>query len=393
MRNYFLLCSLVVLLFALASCGAEKEGATLATSEEYELVITDSLRFEYLGNALLVDKTSDGKFLLIDAQRNAYLIIDKEGNILHQFTLSSDDRDYPGITFESPAFYEDYLIVFNGRRGTYFFDFDGNFIEKTEKPIAGSVYVSRLGYKGTFSYREGNEPYLIMGNPDFFENDENTQEFYDEFKAVIVFHLRRQEATTQIGLEQGSIYLDGRKHSSDRLLSRMHMDGDQLALLYNKDPQLYVYKFREGQFALEQSWPLNLPDLYLDTQPERNPTGESSRGGFSIGKMGEGDLRSVWFKDDLYMVIYNPGLAEAQRLEPKIVQTENSITIKDPDNIPKDRFAIYRNGALLGSTKQLPAELDRMIMGDGDFIWFRKTENEEEESDFLVWYKVKLEKK
>jgi len=387
-------------LFYFTSCSSDHDDRSgVISSDVFALQIVDSLQIDYLGEIYLVDQNSQGQFLLQDLQRDTYLVANSNGQIIHQFTIKSDDKDYPGISFESPAFYKNDQIVFNASKGLFFFDFEGNFLTKTDDPLESNVYISRRGTKAIFEVNIDGEEYLLTNKLAFMGRDANTQAFYDNFLALNRFHQKSQETQGFVGLEPSSVYRDGRHHSPGRLLNRFDVQGNQLAVVYSKDNQVYRYTMHKDSFELLYILPIAEEVNYLDKQKERekprNPDEPQVVAGFQIGggsgmKMGESRVTSIALLDDeLVMVQYNPGLPEDVREEAKIIQQGDGIRIEDPDNIPREHYVVFKDGKKAGGG-ELPIQLKSFIFERDGFLWFSAEPNEQIEEDFVTWYKVKL---
>jgi hypothetical protein len=381
-----------------ACSGEQMEQGVEQKNEFFSLQIVDSLQIDYLGQLYMVDQNSKGQFLLQDPQRNSFMVADEKGNIINEFVINEDDKDYPGISFESPAFYKDDQIVFNAAKGLHFFDFNGTLQFKTDEPLESSVFISRLGTKALFEINWGGRNFLLTNRLGFLGGDPNSQDFYDSFRALNRFNPETQAMEAFVPLAQESIFQDGKYHSSSRLLNRFDIEGQQIALVYAKDPHAYLYEMSGDSLILKKTISLSNEVLYLDSQKERlEPVkaGEtrvvsgSPLSSFQM-KMGESSVRNVaLLPDNLLMVQYNPGLPEDLRQEAKIVQDGGAIRIESPDNIPRDYFVVFKDGNKAGGG-ELPSQLKSFIFEKDGFLWFSGEPNEDVEEDFVTWYKLKL---
>ncbi len=290
-------------LFLFTSCSSDEPGQENTTSTDtYSLEIIDSLQIDYLGQIYLLDKNDRGEFLLQDLQRKSFMIADPSGQIIHEFIMNEDERDYPGISFESPAFYKNDLIVFNAQKGLHFFDFEGRLQSKTDEALESNVYISRVGTKAIFEVKWGGKERLLTNRLGFMGGNGNTQAFYDDFRALNLYDSETQEIKALIPLAPGSITQDGKYHSSGRLLNRFDVEGDQVALVYAKDPHAYIYQLENDSLALKQTLSLEEEILYLDPQKEReeprSPDAPRVVAGLRMGsgsgiKMGESSVGVV----------------------------------------------------------------------------------------------------
>ena len=382
-------------LIIIISCSSDDNvgGATKSTAI-YSLQIIDSLQIEYLGQIQLIDRNESGQFLLKDTQREAYLVANEKGEIIHQFVITADNKNFPGAIFESPAFYQNDLIIFYASKGLYFFDFDGNFQFKTDDPLESNVYASRMGTKAIFEASIEGEEYLLVNRMGFLNGDANTQEYYDSFQAINRFNPSTQETKGLVGLENESTYRDGKYHDPYRMQNRFDIEGNQLAIVFKKDPNVYHYTLTKDSTLLNQTLSMKDEILYLDEQKDKGVPNKPGAPPPPINtftlKLGESEVRSVaLLKENLIMVQYNPGLPEEERELAKTIEGIDGIGFEDPDNIPRDHYVVFKDGKKAGGG-ELPSQLESFIFEGDGFLWFSSVPNEELEEDVVKWYKVKL---
>jgi hypothetical protein len=382
-------------LFIIISCSSDDNvGETTKSTAIYSLQIIDSLQIEYLGQIQLIDRNERGQFLLQDTQRKAYLVANEKGEIIHQFIITADNKNFPGAIFESPAFYQNDLIIFYASKGLYFFDFEGNFQFKTSEPLESNVYTTRMGTKAIFEASIEGEEYLLVNRMGFLNGDANTQEYYDSFQAINLFNPSTQQTKGLVGLENESTYRDGKYHDPYRMQNRFDIEGNQLAIVYKYDPYVYHYTLTKDSALLNQSLSLKDEILYIDGQKDK---GEPNKPGappppsniFTL-KLGESEVGNVaLLKENLIMVQYNPGLPEEKRELPKVVDGANGNRIEYPDNIPRDHYQVFKDGEKAGGG-ELPTQLQNFIFEQDGFLWFSSVPNQKMEEDVVTWYKVKL---
>jgi hypothetical protein len=376
------------------SCSSDDNlGEATKSTAIYSLQIIDSLQIEYLGQIHLIDRNEKGQFLLQDPQRRAYLVADEKGEIIHQFTLTIDDKNFPGLIFESPAFYQNDLIIFYASKGLFYFDFEGNFQFKKE-PLEKDVFVSRMGTKAIFETSIEGEEYILANRIGFLNGDANTQEYYDSFQAINLYNPSMQQTKGFVGLENESTYRDGKYHDPYRMQNRFDIEGNQLAIVYKYDPNVYHYALTKDSALLIQSLSMKDEILYIDEQKEKgvpnNPGAPPSPIDIFSLKLGESEVGNVALvKGNLIMVQYNPGLPEELRQTPKVVEGTDGNRIEYPDNIPRDHYVVFKEGKKAGGG-ELPPQLQNFIFEQDGFLWFSSVPNQKMEEDVVTWYKVKL---
>jgi hypothetical protein len=94
---------------------------------------------------------------------------------------------------------------------------------------------------------------------------------------------------------------------------------------------------------------------------------------------------------------YNPGVKMEDRARAQINRQGESmeIMLASPKNSPPDRFQYFKNGQKIGNDFEKPKFLAGIAMGEDSHLWFnRNITDDEEESDYIIFYKVRpVEKK
>jgi hypothetical protein len=152
------LLSLIVMATFLFSCGGNESTAeepALSDASELTFEIVDSLAIDYLGQLAFCDITPDGsKVLLYDRQRGAFLVCNKAGETLHSFNKSGETPDFPGMLSSNPVFFGNDQILGSGRNSLYFYDFDGNLVNKvTEEAPSSGMFIMMMGGPKKYIFR------------------------------------------------------------------------------------------------------------------------------------------------------------------------------------------------------------------------------------------------
>ncbi len=380
----------------LSACNDDSESAAedATGSGNFSFQIVDSLVVDYLGTGVLADISKDGsRFLIYDGQRTAFLITDKEGTILHQFEKSGDTPDNPGSLFNPPAFYNEEQIVLNASKGYFFFDFEGNLEKKIEDATSRSLVISRNYPKALYSINFQNQPVLLSSNMDALIGNPAKDEFYANNRAVQMVFTQTDSISPQIPFEENSRYLDGTGYSPMKILSKFSFNENKLSVTYPKEDRVYMYNLTADGFVLDQILEMAPEVFYVDKGKDRTSLDNSEgNSGFSFGgKMGEASVNGSYHYGNTVIVEYNPGLPEDIREEPELVTTsEGSMTLVNPDNIPSNLFLVFENGAKRTNGFLAPDVLGAFALGQGNFMWFSRGPSEEEELDYLIFYKVEL---
>lgn len=391
-----LLSTLLIGLIILSSCGDNSEtiSENAKGSGNYTFNIVDSLVVDYLGAGLLADVSSDGnRFLIYDNQRTTFLITDKEGTILHQFEKSGDIPDSPGSLFNPPAFYGNDQIALYATRGYFIFDFAGNLVKKVEDVTSRNMVISRNYPKAVYPITFQNQPAILSPNMDVLVKNPAKDEYYTENRAVQIVLTETDSILPLIPLEANSRYLDGKGYTAMKILPKISFNNNKLSVTYPKESRVYLYDFTSNGFQLDQILELTPSVFHIDNGADRETVDNSSGdSGFSFGgKMGEASVNASYHFGNTVIVEYNPGLPEDLRKEPELITTsEGRMTLVNPDNIPSNLWQVFVDGEKRIDGFLAPDVLGDFALGQGEDLWFTRGPSEEEELDYLIFYKVKL---
>jgi len=391
-----LLSILLIGLVILSSCGdnAETISEKAGGSGNYTFQIVDSLVVEYLGTGVLADVSKDGnRFLIFDGQRIAFLITDKEGNILHQFEKSGDIPDSPGNLFNPPAFYGNDQIAIYASRGYFIFDFDGILVKKVEDVTSRNMVIRRNYPKAVYPITFQNQPAILSPNMDVLVRNPGKDEYYTENKAVQIVLVETDSIYPYVPFEANSRYLDGKGYTAMKILPKYSFNENKLSVTYPKESRVYLYDLTTNGFVLDQILEMAPSVFHVDNGVDRESLDNSSgNSGFSFGsKMGEANVGSIYHYGANVIVEYNPGLPEDLRKAPEMITTsEGSMTLVSPDNIPSNLWQVFVDGEKRTDGFAAPEILGTLAVGQGKFMWFTRAYNEDEELDYLIYYKVEL---
>ena len=391
-----LLSTLLISLVILSSCGDNTDSITenAGGSGNYTFNIVDSLVVDYLGTGVLADVSSDGnRFLIYDGQRTAFLVTDREGTILHQFEKSGDILDLPGDLFNPPAFYGSDQIALYASRGYFIFDFDGILVKKVEDVTSRNMVIRRNYPKAVYPITFQNQPALLSPNMDVLVRNPGKDEYYTENKAVQIVMVETDSVYPYVPFEANSRYLDGKGYPAMKILPKYSYNENKLSVTYPKESRVYLYDLTSNGFVLDQILEMAPSEFHIDNGVDResldNSSGNSS---FSFGsKMGEANVGNIYHYGSTVIVEYNPGLPESLRKAPEIITTsEGSMRLVSPDNIPSNLWQVFVDGEKRTDGFAAPEILGTLAVGQGKFMWFTRAYNEDEELDYLIYYKVEL---
>lgn len=428
MKNIFLILFASIVLFA---CGSEEEAAdTFSANSNLTFEIVDSVAVDYLGRLNLSDISPDkNHYLFYDGQRNNFVITNKAGEITNEFSKSTDTPDAHGQISFNPAFFGNDKIVAVGRNGYFIYNFDGSIWKNfKETNINSNFFMSIIGSK-TLHFAEINgEQVLLTKGPATFEREVDVEKALADYKSITLVKPNEikslggnttslEDASVEgteaqlevtkgfsyhIGLPQESIYRQMPDFTPFSATAFISIDGDKIMVGYNKDMNVYTYEYANGEFNLLSTLNLNPDLIYIDKPDSEKENEISMPGGGTIrmagGAMGEGRIINSFLHGSQLISVYYPGVKPEDRVMPEIQRgADGSIRVTaNSANEPKvkNRYQLFIDGVKMGSDFEAPENLSGSGMQDGEYLWFaRNTADDEEESDFITYYKVKVANK
>jgi hypothetical protein len=399
---------LIMAIFLLYSCGDSNESASseqqsIDPNAKLTFEVVETLEIDYLGNLSLVDLSPDAsKFLLIDNQRGIFLVTDRQGNFLHQFEKKGDRPDFPGRIQTPPFFLDDNYIALISARALYIYDLDGELTQliRDESPLSGGMMMMVMTMNpGKEAYRAvwGNQLRAIKKGspiPPNFQTNEGPD--LSANRAIEVITPDAGTFEKWIGFESDSKFMSGDTYPTLAMSPVIGIGADgKVYLAYNQDPTIRVYEYRNGELVLTQSIPMN-PEVFNFMKPIVPGEGGMPGAIFMPAAIGAGSVRFIHGHENEIITMYNPGLPEEEQAKPEVNQSGGNVEIRiqSPKDLPKNRFQYFLNGQKVGNDFEAPDMLKSIVLAEGPHLWFsRDTEKDEEESDFITFYKVKVVEK
>jgi len=349
------------------------------SGETYDVKIVDSLKIEYLGVLNLHDINGKGQYLFHDYQRELYLVIDANGEVINQFVFNPDSKDFSSQPLHGPGFFNDSLLVFNTPKGISFHRYNGDLVSRysEEGDSNGGI---RLYSRGNQQIFKDGKPLVLFKNTQYLAGfDPDEAKYIDGFRALMLFDPFENKLSAHVPIEAQSEYKkSGIFNEPLRMSNSFDVEEEQIAIVYSKDPFVYKYALTKEELTLRETISLDveIQHLYAKEEYDSRLSGESS-------------VSAVALVDDMVFVQYNPGLPLEQQQEKQSSMEGGSITIRPARNLPKTHFSLFKNGQRV-TTKELPESLSRFVLKKDGYLWFSAKPNPDEEEDYITWYKVAL---
>lgn len=392
MRQIILISFLSIMV--LACTETSDEGQMLSASKNYTgIEIVDSIIFEYLGSAELWDVSPDGnKLLLQDWQRNEFLVINKGGELINSFVKDGDVIDNPGYLLMAASFYNNETILAGGIRGIFYFGLDGEMILKvnfTDIPEV-NIFYTNAGFHFQNMELEGKN-YLLGPSltPNAFSKIE--QEYYKTRKSISMIDLDSGKIEGIINLEPDSRFFDGNAYEISHVYTYFKIIDDKLWVVHAGDPRLLVYELQKP-FNKVMDISLNLIGLdYPEGIPPqaaelRSITMDSSIGG----------VKGIQIVGDKVALLYYQGMKQEVKDEIDPLWSTDRDKALDLYRAAQKKIdfrilVINKDGVVEGDFVLPKTFKPYVFIGtEDDVLWLSKAANEEEEEDFVIFYKAKF---
>jgi hypothetical protein len=409
------------LLLFFAACTGEDNEKSGKGNQELSFTVADSLAIEYIGNLLLMDVSpKEEYFALRDWNRNLFIIANKQGEILYEWTKDQESPEGHGRTVAGPMFVDDERLLIVGSFGYFIYDLKGNIQEHYKEAEWPSGL--EMGFFGPKRYHAFDlDGKLRLLGPNFIGNfmpHPNPESFKSIFFAKPEFNGPLQQPDFEVPTEglfanmkinpaftyhipfpKESIHYTAFEYYKAQAPSGLSVNGRELAVMYSKDPTVYFYEISDQGFTLTHTIPLQPDELYIDdpavsTQPIEIKTADGSRSVRTPGGMGDGFLMYVHSYENQLITSYSSGVKPELRVQPTLnVNASGGLSI-NTDGMPRSKmlYQLFIDGKKVGKDIPAPSKfLNLAVVKDG-YLWFaRNATGDEEESDFVTFYKTKLE--
>ncbi|WP_075350573.1 NHL repeat-containing protein [Algoriphagus marinus] len=375
MKNQLLL--LVVLAFILFSCGeADKSSLAKEDSNEWELVILDSIQVDYLGK-IWDANFQDGFGYLKDISSNSLVKFDTLGKVVAQKTYP-EEGPFAVYWFSSTVISEKgELYASTYREKIHHFDKDLNLIESFEMPFISESRGGRRNAKNIAFWRDK----ILLWYPGRDGISPYIPHFYRDYPLLELFDPETQTSDSLIRTPSSS------KFSSDFFFDtptvQFSVSGDLLYFALSNDPVIHIYSLADSGKLLK-SIPFEPSEFHM-IEGQKEPVGYVSG-----NTMYEAEVEGLFSFDDSFVVYYSGGIPEDIFLQ---------FELKKPENFPlypnyrKNYLKIYSPKSGLSNEVILPKSIDFILNIESlekPFYALRNDEYLGEEQDYLTFYKLQL---
>ena len=375
MKN-FLILIIPIILF---SCGPSSENQVISESNEWELVIEDSIKVDILGK-VYTGEFRDGIGLLFEYTSNTLYKINESGQVLAKNTFPES----------GPNSIKALNQVKIGPKGQIFISsYLGKILElnpdlsfKKEIPMPfKSLAVDGLMNSKTMEFWEDELILLYPGR--------------NEVSPYIPFYYRDHFLLEKLNLGTGISEPIVRtpptsRFSEDKLYDRPSVtftqNGNNLYLYFSNEPKIHVYDRMDG-FTIKETIDLEIDRFVIG--PELKDEFEY----YNFNKLIEGFLEGVFVNDNLLVCLYKKGMTEEMY---SMQQFEFPKDFGKLDYLNPAYFKIFEKNKGWSNEIKIPEKVEiifSMYDPEEPFFGMRNDEWLGEEQDYITFYKLKLVRK
>jgi hypothetical protein len=376
-KKYILFSFLLGLLFA---CGEKNESSVeQETSNEWELVILDSIQVDYLGS-VSGGEFLNGKGVISDFKSNTRVEFDDTGKILYQKTYPIEGPDK--VYYPSQLRYNKEGVLYAASFISWLYEFNPDLSLKKEIKLSflseskdGGGFLRNLAIWKNFIIawypgRDGANPY----GPFFFRD-----------------HYLLEKINPATGDSEPIIRIpENSRYASDKYFERpwvqFGVTGDYLFLTLSNEPKVHTYDMSQGgKFINTVDFK---PSKFLDN-------GEHSEKYQYINgsKMRDGEIRQFFSTPEGNIVLFSEGINEEIFAENELNTREN---FRKQDDFQKLFIKIVQRDSTLSNEIEITQRIGRILNIESVSKPFYALRNDEylgEEQDYITFYKLQLVKK
>ncbi len=384
---------IIIFLLLFSACNSTKNTGNEA-EPKFSLKIKDSVSVEILADPLLADVSKRGyRILFLDWASEEYISINRDGEILGNFSKNEDLPDNPGFLFRLPGLRNSEEVVLYGVNGIFYYDLKGKLIRKQKSPAPSNagIMAGLIGRNIKFAKANGEE-FLFFNTLRNFESYPGEKEYYERFKGIELVKIGQDTSYNLGHIPDSSIFRKGKAYYSSDYDPVAHLENKKFYLAFASEPVLYQYSLNDD-FSLLPDTAINL-EVKMHLPIEGFPLNEFEKGSITF----RGDISAIRQIETLgqYIVInYSPGIPDEEI---------NEIDVIYPDDFElgyrKLKEKYYPQILILDkeTNQQLAnlkfpenADMEGFIVNE-EGLWFQRKENFEEEEDFVRFYLYKLVK-
>lgn len=363
------------LIFSCSERGINSQNT--ADSNEWELVILDSIQVDYLAD-IREGIFNNGIGLIKDISNSTLIKFDSTGNIL---VKKEFPKEGPGSVM-----WLETLLEHNGEffgttsfKNIYHFDADLNLKESLEMPFLGEARGGAYNRRNIAVWKDK----LLLWYPGRDGISPYIDHFYRDYPLLELYDLNTRTSKAVVKTPQTS------KFSSDEFFNRPNINftigNDSLYLTFSNEPILHVYAL-EDSLLWQRS--IEIKPIEFQLMPgQKTPVTYQE-----FTKMYEAQIHGIYSDSNHIIVTYYGGIDEDTFTNNNLKERENFFRYPE---FRKNYLKIYKYGYGWSNETIVPSKIKFILnieSADKPFYALRDDDYLGEEQDYITFYKLKLVK-
>ncbi|WP_373497389.1 hypothetical protein [Aquiflexum sp.] len=356
----------------------EKNSQNIADSNEWELVILDSIQVDYLAN-IREGIFNNGVGLIKDISSSTLIKFDSTGNVL---VKKEFPKEGPGsvMWLETLLEHDGEFFGTTSFKNIYHFDADLNLKESLEMPFVGEARGGAYNRRNIAVLKEK----LLLWYPGRNGISPYIDHFYRDYPLLELYDLNTKTSKPVVRTPPTS------KFSSDQFFNRPNInftiENDSLYFTFSNEAILHVYALGDS-ITWERSIDMEPTDFKLF--PGQN-TPVTYR---EMIKMFEAQINGIFSDSDNIIITYHGGIDGDTFVNNELMEKENFFRYPEFLN---NYLKIYRYG-YGWSNEMIVSSKIKLILNiesvDKPFYALRDDDFLGKEQDYTTFYKLQLVKK
>jgi hypothetical protein len=375
MKNQLiLLTALAVILF---SCGEnDKSSLEKENSNEWELVILDSIQVDFLGE-IWMGTFANGKGIVKDITSQAVLQFDSTGKILVNKIFPKDGPEKVDWFESLKVDKRDEVYASTSFNNIYHFDPSLNLIETMEMPFLGEARGGLRNVRNLEKWknklllwypgRDGISPYI-----DYFHRD---------YPLLEVFDLSTKTSSPLINTPPTS------KFSTAEFFNRPYVqftiESDSLYLTFSNEELIHIYTLPDGKWIRSMSFQPS--DFKLHSGQKKPVTYEQ------MMTMSEAVITGVYSDQKHVILTYKGGINSDTFVQNELMERKNFYRYPE---FNKNYLKVYSiDQGMWSNEVEIPAKIELILnieSTDRSIYALRDDDYLGEEQDYITFYKLQL---
>lgn len=367
--------TVLILAFCFLGFSCSEKSDSTVNSNEWDLVIEDSIQVDYLGN-IREGIFAEGYGVFKDSKNNALIKFDSTGKILIKKEFP---REGPGSILFMESIHFDNGLYFgtSSFNGIFKFSSGLELMEKLEMPFIGQ------GRGGPINLRNleiwGNK--ILLWYPGRDEISPYQEHFFRDHMLLELFDPKTKNSVPLIRTPQTS------KFSLDEFFIQpaiqFSVEGDSLYFTFNNEDQVHVFTLPDGKWIRSMS--------FTPTEFKLFPGQNSPVTGPQRSSMREGRISGIYSNEKNLFLTYSGGIDSETFKQHQLAFPENFHRSPEFNNYYLKIYSFDRGD--WSNEMPISPRIDFILnieSTDQAFYALRNDDFLGEEQEYLTFYKLRL---